>query len=280
MSPLPFKTHAPQIFDRSLRTIRQRNNQSPTNHPLHELLHELTLERLSFIQRDFESTLIIGEFSPLRKESRQSNVIRIQSTTPTLQAQSEFLPFAPDTFDLVISYFDLHMINDIPGSLAQVNQILKPDGLFLGIFLGGDSLWQLRQVCQTAELDMRNGISPRVAPTVSLYDAAALLQRTRFALPVADHEKLEWTYDSALDLLKDLKALGLSNCLTQQQRGLMGKTLFKKILDTYDTQFALPNSTQISCCYDIVFLSGWAPSPTQQIPLPRGSATNRLSQVL
>lgn len=281
MDPLPFKTHAPQIFDRSLKALRKKskqNNNPIRTHQLHSLLHQLIEERLTFIRRDFDATLIIGDLT--LPQFTPKNTIHIQATTPSLEADSEFLPFAPHSFDLIISYFDLHMINDIPGVLAQIHQILKPDGLFLAVFLGGESLWQLRSACQIAELEVRNGASPRVAPMVSLYDSAALLQRAGFALPVADHEKLDWSYDSPLTLLKDLKQLGLSNCLQQQHRGLMGKELFQRIIQTYQKQFANQLTKEITCCFDIVFLSGWRPSPTQQIPLPRGSGKLHLSQVL
>ena len=280
MTELSFKTHAPQIFNRSLKTLRQKKLKNERdNHPLHNLLHQLLEERLSFIQRNFKSILVIGDF-PLSRPPLNANIVTMQSLKSSLSADSEFLPFAPQSFDLIISYFDLHMINDIPGVLAQISQILQPDGLFLGVFLGGESLWQLRQVCQIAELEIRNGASPRVAPMVSLYDAAALLQRAGFALPVADHEKIDWTYDTPLDLLTDLKNLGLSNCLQQQHQGLMGKDLFLRILSTYQSNFTKDLTGLISCCYDVIFLSGWAPSQNQQIPLPRGSGKIHLSQVL
>lgn len=270
------KYQIPQIFNRHLRSLRQGKISSIQDHPLHQLLHDLLLERLSFVRRPFESILTIGEFD---LPSHYAQPIKIRSTQPTLMAESDFLPFQSEAFDLVISYFDLHMINDIPGTLSQIRHCLKPDGLFLGVFLGGDSLWQLRQSCQQAELTLKNGASPRVAPMVSLYDAAALLQRAGFSLPVADHEVINWTYPSPLDLLKDLKNLGLSNCLWQQPKGLMGKTLFQEILHTYEKQHQEGNGA-VPCCYDIVFLNGWSPSPTQQRPLKRGSATQSLTSVL
>jgi SAM-dependent methyltransferase len=243
------------------------------------------MERLSFIRRSFESILVLGDFdvSLIQEETpfqENRRVIQLNGPSPLFPelrspvADTDFLPFRSSVFDLVISYFDLHMINDVPGTLSQIKQVLKPDGFFLGVFLGGESLWQLRRICTQAEAEISQGVSPRVSPMMALYDAAGLLQRAGFALPVADHEKVDQEYPSVLAMLEDLKMLGLTNCLSQQQRGLMGKNLFRRLLDLYRMQ------SKIACCYDIVFVSGWCPSHTQQKPLQRGTASLHLSHVL
>jgi NADH dehydrogenase [ubiquinone] 1 alpha subcomplex assembly factor 5 len=38
----------------------------------------------------------------------------------------------------------LHWIGDIVGALTQIRHVLKPDGVFIGAVLGGDSLFELR----------------------------------------------------------------------------------------------------------------------------------------
>ena len=73
----------------------------------------------------------------------------------TLQANSQ---------DVVISNLALHWINDLPGTLIQIRQVLKEDGVFIGALLGGDSLFELRTALQLAELEREGGISPRVSP--------------------------------------------------------------------------------------------------------------------
>ena len=46
--------------------------------------------------------------------------------------------------EAVVSCLSLHWVNDLPGVLVQVKEALKPDGLFLGAMLGGESLFELR----------------------------------------------------------------------------------------------------------------------------------------
>src|SRR5208282_4703964 len=104
-------------------------------------------------------------------------------------ADEEALPFAPESFDVVVSALSLHAVNDLPGALAQIRNALKPDGLFLAALFGGDTLRELRTAFAVGESEVLGGISPRVAPMADVRDLGGLLQRAGFALPVADSEK-------------------------------------------------------------------------------------------
>ena len=96
------------------------------------------------------------------------------------------LPFAPASFDLVISNLALHWVNDLPGALIQLRRALRPDGLLVAAMFGGETLTELRQALLQAELTEEGGASPRVSPHADVRDAGALLQRAGFALPVVD----------------------------------------------------------------------------------------------
>lgn len=119
-----------QLFNRSVQ-LKRSCRHSQTTDPLHQLLADLIKDRLAYVLRDFTRALIIGD---LDLEFTGASVFRIPQD---IYATSDFLPFGEATFDLVISYMDLHHANDIPGILKQINYTLKPDGLFLGCFLGG-----------------------------------------------------------------------------------------------------------------------------------------------
>ena len=54
------------------------------------------------------------------------------------------LPYADASMDLVLSSMALHWVNDVPGLLAEVRRVLKPDGAFIAAFLGGETLMELR----------------------------------------------------------------------------------------------------------------------------------------
>jgi NADH dehydrogenase [ubiquinone] 1 alpha subcomplex assembly factor 5 len=48
--------------------------------------------------------------------------------------------------------------------LVQIREALKPDGVFLGAIVGGDTLFELRTALQLAEVEREGGISPHVSP--------------------------------------------------------------------------------------------------------------------
>ena len=194
-------------------------------------------------------------------------------------ADEEFLPFAPGRFDLVLSAMDLHWVNDLPGTLIQIARILRPDGLFLGALLGGATLWQLRQTLAAAESEIDGGLSPRVSPFADLRDAAGLLQRAGFALPVADSETIEVEYESALALMRDLSAMGESNLVVGRRRGLTGRALLLRAAELYGERFAQP-SGRVTASFEVLFLHGWSPHASQPKALKPGSAAQRLADAL
>ena len=122
--------------------------------------------------------------------------------------------------DCILWPLGLERLNDIPGCLVRLARALRPDGLFMGVLLAGSSLNQLRRAWTEAEAELQGGASPRVAPFGDVRDLGGLLQRAGFALPVADLDRLTVRYDSALALMRDLKAMGLSNPLHERARGL------------------------------------------------------------
>ncbi|MEX2643538.1 MAG: methyltransferase domain-containing protein, partial [Acetobacterales bacterium] len=125
-----------------------------------------------------------------------------------LAADEELLPFADAAFDLIVSGLSLHWVNDLPGALIQIRRSLVPDGLFLGSMLGGETLTELRQAWLRAEAEIEGGAGPRVSPFADVRDAAGLLQRAGFALPVADVDELTVTYEDPIRLMRDLRAMG------------------------------------------------------------------------
>jgi NADH dehydrogenase [ubiquinone] 1 alpha subcomplex assembly factor 5 len=59
--------------------------------------------------------------------------------------EESLLQYVPkNSQDAVVSCLSLQWINDLPGILVQINEALKPDGLFLGAMIGGETLFELR----------------------------------------------------------------------------------------------------------------------------------------
>ncbi|MDA0705012.1 MAG: methyltransferase domain-containing protein, partial [Proteobacteria bacterium] len=194
-------------------------------------------------------------------------------------AEEEAIPFAEGVFDLVISSFALHWVNDLPGTLLQARRCLKPDGLFLAALPGGDSLIELRAALLEAEAMISGGASPRVSPFVDLRDAAALLQRAGFALPVGDVDTITVSYSDPLALMRDLRGMGETNAMATRPRGFLRRDLLLEAARIYQTRHGGPDG-RVPATFQIVFLTGWAPDASQPRALRPGSAQARLAEAL
>ncbi len=191
----------------------------------------------------------------------------------------EHLPLAEKSLDLFVSALSLHWVNDVPGFLAQARLALRPDGLFLGSFLGGRTLQELRAVFVQAETDLGREPGPRVSPFADAQDGAQLLQRAGFALPVADSDVVTVRYDSVFGLFRDLKAMGETASFGGQSGKPLTRTIIARAADLYAEKFADPDG-RIRATFEIITLTGWSPHESQQKPLRPGSAKMRLAEAL
>jgi SAM-dependent methyltransferase len=238
--------------------------------------HDGTLGRLIGRRGDIE-TLIQCDLS-----ERFARVAARRATklpAPALVADEEALPFAAGTFDLVLSNLSLHWVNDLPGALLQIRHALKPDGLFLAALFGSETLGELRESLLAAESALTGGAHQRVAPFADLRDAAGLLQRAGFTLPVADSDTITVTYENAFRLMDDLRGMGEQSALLDAPRGLASRRLFADAARHYAERHAEPDG-RIRATFRVVFLTGWAPHESQQKPLRPGSAAARLAEAL
>jgi SAM-dependent methyltransferase len=297
-----------EIFDR--RLIRARRNRAASSFSSYDfLLHrtvEQTCERLLEINREFSTVLELGshnglfarmlcenqDFASLRADIQtlfQTDLSHAMISDAPGSAQGgpfyrivcdeERLPFSEPDLDLAISHLSLHNVNDLPGTLIQIRRALKPDGLFLGAFFGGDTLHELRQSLTQAESDIEGGASPRVAPFADLANVGALLQRAGFALPVIDVDKVTVTYQDLPKLMVDLRGMGQSNSLIQRRKEPLRRATLMRASQIYQSEFA-DEEGRIKATFEIVFAAGWAPHGSQQQPLRPGSAKVSLSEAL
>ena len=185
-------------------------------------------------------------------------------------ADEEWLPFAEHSVDAVVSVGSLHWVNDLPGSLAQIQRILKPDGLFMAVLPGTETLRELRQICVETDAARYGGITPRVSPFIDIRDAGALLQRTGFALPVADSDILTVSYENLFGLMRDLRCSAQQNMLHARLQHFTPKSWFMDAAKRYEKTFS-DGERRITASVEIITMTGWKPSANQQQPAKRGS---------
>ena len=196
-------------------------------------------------------------------------------------APEDVLDLEQGAHDLVVHAMALHWADDPVGQIVQCRRALQPDGLFLSVAFGGETLTELRQALAQAEAEVLGGLSPRVAPMAEIRDMGGLMQRAGLALPVADRLPKTVTYANAFALMADLRAMGETNALADRHRKPVPRALFARMAEVYAAQFpAKDDPARIRATFELIFLSGWAPHESQQKPLRPGTAKARLAAAL
>ena len=285
----------PRLFDRSL--LARRLDRAAKDFAQASFLRERAIEdllhSLSGINRHFDVALEVGaRDGAFRRELATSPAagkvgVLIESdlsegfagSQPRLVMDEEQLPFGDESLNLVVSTLALHTANDLPGVMVQIRRALKPDGLFIASLFGGETLKELRGCLMDAELEVRGGYGPRIAPFAEGPDLIDLLRRTGFNMPVVDSDRVVVSYEHPLKLMADLRAMGESNVLIDRPRKGLNRAIVTRASELYFERFAVDEG-RIPATFEIITLSGWKPHESQQKPLRPGSARMRLADAL
>jgi SAM-dependent methyltransferase len=269
------------------RLARVKRQRSLKNEPKKKLFFndysKEMFERIELINNTFQRGLALGfrnlDFNKAKNIKELISSELILSKNIDLICDEEFLPIKKSSLDLIISFFNLHSSNDIPGILYQINQSLKSNGLFMGCLFVGDTLKELRFCLAKAEEEISMGISPRISPFADLQDLSNLLQRANFNLPVADIDRHKVTYDNPLNLMEDLRRMGETNILKEKQKNFLRKDILERSVEIYKDNFSLKNE-KIFATFEIAWIMGWKYHESQQKPLQPGSGEKNLAEAV
>ena len=259
----------PVLFDRAALAAH-RLRARPEALFLHDVARAEVQDRLSIVNRTFTAPGVVTPFPAVWADTFPG---------ARMVPDDEVLSLEPGAHDLVIHAMALHWANDPVGQIIQCRRALRPDGLFLGLLLGGQTLNELRAVLTEAESLVTGGLSPRVAPMGEIRDLGALLQRAGLALPVADSAPLTAAYRDLSHLMQDLRDMAETNALTARLRYPTRRVVFEMANRLYAEHFAQDDGL-IPATFEMICLTGWAPDESQPKPLRPGSAKARLAEAL
>lgn len=261
------------IFDRAL--VKAHRSRAAAAFPAHDFLkREMAArlaERLEDITRRFPVALDLGchrgELAEALKgksgiatwiQTDRSPAMLRQAAGLRVAADEEWLPFKAEAFDLVVSAGSLHWVNDLPGALIQIREALKPDGLFLAVLPGTETLAELREALTQAEMEVEGGVSPRISPFIDVREAGWLLQRAGFALPVIDTDRLRVSYEDMFGLMRDLRGMGEANALMQRKKYFTRRATLMRAAEIYQERFTDAEG-RIPATVELVTLTAWKP---------------------
>ncbi|MCZ6924090.1 MAG: malonyl-ACP O-methyltransferase BioC [Rickettsia endosymbiont of Ixodes persulcatus] len=173
-----------------------------------------------------------------------------------VNGNAENLPFSDHSFELVYSNLMLHWSNDFIKSLKEIRRILKPEGLLLFSMVGPDTLQELRYCWSTIDEQ------PHVHLFADMHDLGDNLHQTPFVDPVMDVEYFTLLYSEALDLMKELKKLGVQNIAKNRHRGLTSKGTLKKLIQAYEC--FRTKEGKLPATWEIIYGHAWVAEKQSQ----------------
>lgn len=275
-------------FDRRLRRLRRDRaaRRFAEADYLYRHAAEDLLDRLDSVTRSFTRALDLGCANGFLTQQLRARGLEVTAADASevlarrvggIVCDEDRLPFADDAFDLVVSVGVLDSVNDLPGALTLIRRALRPDGLFLGAFAGAGSLPRLRAAMLAADA-LGEGAAPRIHPQIDVRAAGDLLARAGFALPVADSSPVDVRFPHLFGLVADLRRMGATNILASRSRRPIGRCALAAAVAHFAAA-AEPDGKTVEH-FDIIHVSGWAPSPDQSRPARRGTTTAPFAHTL
>lgn len=274
--PQDIKRHFPRVLDlgaNACNIAHALTKENPEPDPSVAISPPLSTKVSELVCADSSASLLNRDADlPFNRDANMT-------VTRHVLEDEESLPFAPASFDMVLSSMSLHWINDLPGVLGQINNVLKPDCPFIGAMLGGDTLFELRTSIQLAEQERRGGISPHVSPLADTRDVGGLLQRVGFKMLTVDVEDIVVDYPDAYTLMQDLQAMGESNAVLGREMGPIGRDVLLAT-DAIYRELHGNEDGSLPATFRVIHMIGWRESEDQAKPLARGSGNVSLKDFL
>ncbi len=161
-------------------------------------------------------------------------------------ADAESLPFADDSFDMVISNLTLQWCGDLAGTFAEINRVLSKEGVLLYSSLGPDTLKELRAAWASVD-----GGRAHVNRFLDMHDVGDAMLQARLLDPVMDREDIVVTYAEAMQLMRDLKVLGAHNVNPTRPRGLTTAATLRAVVEGYEP--FRRDDGQLPATYEVIY---------------------------
>ncbi len=246
------------LFSYNLLTTR-KTKALKTFHKANYLAKDLEttlVKRLPKSSKDLKKILVIGCPGNLIKKHFPEGTYDTFNPFLFPDFSDKNLPFEDKNYDLIVESFIFHWLNDPLDYLAEIHRLLRPGGLYLSGFLGGTTLTELRQAFLKTDIQFYEGAFARISPMIKPEAATRLLQTAGFKDPIVDHEETNVTYPTLKTLIQDLRFMGESNALKDQEAFKTSKNYRESATENYQKLFPQKNDNIIAT-FDFVFMTGW-----------------------
>ncbi len=264
------------------RQVRRAFGRAAASYGAHAVLqHEVEqrlVERLDYFTTVPARVLDIGcgpgrAALAMRDRWKPAQVIALDLAMPMLRlirpgwlrplarvnADARALPLADASVDVVFSNLAVQWIEDLPALFDEVRRVLRPGGYLALSTFGPDTLHELRAAW--SEVDR----APHVNGFADIARVGDALMHAGFRDPVLDGEHFTLTYNDALSLMRELKAIGATNADSRRARGLTGRETLRRVGAAYERHRA---EGVLPATYEVIYAHALGPEPGQ--PRRRG----------
>jgi len=193
----------------------------------------------NLLMRFPDSQVICLDFAQHSLKSNQS--------TNKICANANHLPLADNSIDIVISSLMMQWCPNLKQLFSECHRVLKNDGLILFSTFGPDTLKELKKSWSVVDSEVH------VNTFTDMHDIGDQLLQNGFQSPIMEMETLTLTYETVIDLLKDLKAIGAQTVNTRS-KALMGKDKFKLMTQMYESY---RSEGKLPATYEVVYGHAW-----------------------
>uniref|UniRef100_A0A8K9WS28 Methyltransferase domain-containing protein n=1 Tax=Oncorhynchus mykiss TaxID=8022 RepID=A0A8K9WS28_ONCMY len=144
---------------------------------------------------------------------------------------------------------------------SLINQVLKPDVVFMGAMVGAETLYKLRCSLQLAELEREGGFSYMAVTDLGILLGQAGRQ---------DIDEIQVHYPGILEVMSDLQGRE-SNC-TWNKKSMLNRDTILAAASIYQGECMGCENGSVPATFEILYMIGWKPHDSHAKPAKRGSA--------
>ncbi len=164
-----------------------------------------------------------------------------------VNADAESLPFAPESFDLVLSTSTYQWLSSLDQAFSEARRVLAPGGLFCFALFGEKTLFELRDSYRSA----LSGGADRSHSFFSKSEVEEALQRVGFTGPTVASELEVEMHPDVPELLRSLKRIGAGSTAPVAASGLSERRIMLDMMAAYRKKFG--GEDGIPATYEVIY---------------------------
>lgn len=168
-----------------------------------------------------------------------------------VEGDAEKIPFADDSFDLVLSTSTFQWLTTLEQAFGEVFRVTASGGVFKFALFGSDTLWELRSSYQAAVTSMGRPLEDRTHSFFSLNQVNDALSQAGFSKYFTESRvEMEYHHD-VMRLLRSLKRIGAGNASSSVERGFAEMPVIKSMMEIYQSEHG--GAKGIPATYEVVY---------------------------